>query len=163
MTVATSEEFLKYAKYGSLMVLVVQTSSIAMLMRYTRTQNVEYQASTAVFITEVVKFVFCTFMVFYQRFSTASEISGATADKLGDQVPGPTFFAVIFGRDSLRMLVPAALYAVQNNLLFIALSNLDSVSYQVLYQSKIATTAFFAWLMLNKHLNRGYVFSFFDR
>jgi UDP-sugar transporter A1/2/3 len=61
------------------------------------------------------------------------------------------------------MLVPAALYAVQNNLLFIALSNLDSVSYQVLYQSKIATTAFFAWLMLNKHLNRGYVFSFFDR
>jgi hypothetical protein len=33
------------------------------------------------------------------------KISGATADKLGDQVPGPTFFAVIFGRDSTGALL----------------------------------------------------------
>ena len=34
-------------------------------------------------------------------------------------------------KDSLKLLVPALLYVVQNNLLYIALTNLDAATYQV--------------------------------
>jgi len=53
-----------------------------------------------------------------------------------------------------KMCVPAAIYAVQNNLLFLALENLEVATYQVLYQLKVLTTAVFAVVMLRKSLNR---------
>lgn len=55
---------------------------------------------------------------------------------------------------TLRMALPAALYAVQNNLLFIALSHLDSAVYQIVYQIKTLTTAMFAVLILRKRVTR---------
>jgi len=41
---------------------------------------------------------------------------------------------------------------VQNNLLFVALSNLDPPTYQISYQMKTITTAGFAYLLLSKRL-----------
>lgn len=77
--------------------------------------------------------------------------------------------------DTLKMLVPATIYAIQNNLLFIALSNLDAAvylntfdlirdcfdleSYQVTYQLKILTTAMFSVTMLGKNLARNQWFA----
>lgn len=57
------------------------------------------------------------------------------------------------GWESVKILVPACLYIVQNNLLFIALSYLDAATYQVTYQLKILTTAFFSVCILRKHLD----------
>jgi len=126
-----------HLKYLSLIILVLQTSSIALILRHTRRQQVEYQASTAVFLTEVVKLVVSAIALCIQQrtFFPKSMIDS------------------LLHRDALRMLLPAALYAVQNNLLFIALSNLDSVTFQVLNQTKIITTAFFAWVLLDKRLS----------
>ncbi|VDM29014.1 unnamed protein product [Toxocara canis] len=56
-------------------------------------------------------------------------------------------------RETLKVGVPALLYVVQNNLLFLALSKLDAATYQVTYQLKILTTAFFSVTMLSKKLN----------
>jgi UDP-sugar transporter A1/2/3 len=56
-------------------------------------------------------------------------------------------------RDTLLMGVPAGLYAFQNNLLFVALSNLDSSIFQVIYQLKVLTTALFSVLLLNRKLD----------
>lgn len=53
----------------------------------------------------------------------------------------------------LKLAVPAGLYAVQNNLLFFALSNLESSVYQVVYQLKILTTAMFSVVLLRKRLS----------
>ena len=56
-------------------------------------------------------------------------------------------------RDGIKLLIPALMYVIQNNLLFIALSNLDAATYQVTYQLKILTTALFSVCMLKKQLN----------
>lgn len=51
------------------------------------------------------------------------------------------------------LLVPAVLYAGQNNLCHLALKHLSPLIYQVLYQSKILTTAGFSVLILRKRLS----------
>lgn len=51
-----------------------------------------------------------------------------------------------------KLMIPAFLYTVQNNLLYIALKNLDAATYSVCYQTKILTTALFSVILLNKRL-----------
>ena len=55
-------------------------------------------------------------------------------------------------RDAILLGVPAGLYTLQNNLLFIALQNLDGTTYQVTYQLKIFMAAVFSVLMLGRQL-----------
>lgn len=64
-------------------------------------------------------------------------------------------------RESIKVLVPAALYAIQNNLAFYALTNLDPASYQVAYQLKILTTAMFSVLIVHKRIKRRQWFALF--
>lgn len=52
--------------------------------------------------------------------------------------------------DLFKMAIPACLYVVQNNLNYIAASNLEGPTYQLMYQLKILTTALFSVIMLNR-------------
>ena len=50
--------------------------------------------------------------------------------------------------DSAKLLLPSLIYVIQNNLLFIAVSNLDPGTYQVTCQLKTPITALFAMLLM---------------
>merc|ERR1719436_1327547 len=56
--------------------------------------------------------------------------------------------------DSMKMAVPAFLYFVQNNLVLMSLERLPTAIFQVTYQCKILTTAFFSVMWLNRTINR---------
>lgn len=47
--------------------------------------------------------------------------------------------------ETLKLAIPAFLYVVQNNLLFIALSNLDAATYQVRSNPSRHCYQFYAW------------------
>ncbi|XP_070562848.1 UDP-N-acetylglucosamine transporter-like [Ptychodera flava] len=132
-------------KYLSLGILILQTTSAVLAMRYSRTvkgDGPRYLSSTAVVMSEVMKIVACVILVYLQQ---------------GSGIPGfvTTIEAEIINKpiETLKLAIPSGLYTIQNNLLFIALSNLDAATYQVTYQLKILTTAMFSVLMLGKKLN----------
>lgn len=134
-------------KQLSLIVLVVQNSTLALMMRYSRIVQKPgqpmYIASTAVFLAEVLKIVACLIVMRHQQ---------RTWDKFSNMVRQE-----ILGkpRETLKMLIPSGLYALQNNLLYVALSNLEAATFQVTYQMKILSTGVFSVLLLGRSLNRG--------
>jgi UDP-sugar transporter A1/2/3 len=60
----------------------------------------------------------------------------------------------VLSPDCYKLAVPAILYVIQNNLQYVAATNLDVATFQVTYQMKILTTAFFSVILLRKRLSR---------
>lgn len=133
-------------KHLSLLVLLLQNSVLVLMMRYSRV-NVDpdqpmYLASTAVFVAEIIKLATCIMVLIYNNGSLFRAIDIIRKEII--EQPG----------EIAKMLVPSGLYALQNNLLYIALSNLEAATFQVTYQMKILSTAIFSVVMLNKRLTR---------
>ena len=124
--------------------LVIQTVSLILLMRATRTGQTNasmYYPSTSVFLMEAMKLVICVLIVHYQNNSSILRTTKYIRDEVLDQP-----------LELLKLSVPSLLYVIQNNLLYSALSNLEPPLYQVCYQVKILTTAIFSVLMLKRSL-----------
>lgn len=131
-------------KYSTLLLITVQTSSMVLLLRYSRRQTADpkdaYINSTAVFLSEFAKLIICLVVIAW------NDSVPAIWSLLRDEVFGKP-------KESAKILIPALLYTMQNNLLFLALSNLDAATFQVTYQFKILTTALFSVTMLHRHLS----------
>lgn len=133
-------------KYVSLILLVWQTVGVVAAMRYSRTivgSGPQYLNTVAVCLSELMKLV-CSvlFLLSEEEYSLRALWSQLQLHLL--QKPG----------ELLKVSVPGLLYTLQNNLLFIALSNLSGAVYQVTYQMKILTTAVLSVLILKKSLGR---------
>ncbi|KAJ2313631.1 UDP-galactose transporter Gms1 [Coemansia sp. RSA 2611] len=130
-------------KYVSLLVLTVQNSMLVLVMRYSRVaSNVQFYASTAVLMSELAKFAICLAIV---ARASASEHGRLSLRRI---------YADVLGGDCWKMLIPAGLYTIQNNLQYTAVSLLDAATFQVTYQLKILTTALCAVAMLGTQLSR---------
>lgn len=129
-----------FIKYAALFLLVAQMVGLVLLMRYSRTIHVPdqpmYLASTAVFVMEVMKLVICLLVI-------AVQSNGGLLRELQIHV-------VQSPLEIIKLTVPSLLYTIQNNLLYLALTNLDAATYQVCYQLKILTTALFSALLLQR-------------
>ncbi|KAL9537038.1 hypothetical protein MBANPS3_012142 [Mucor bainieri] len=136
-------------KYLSLIILVVQNSALILVMRYTRA-NVEedklYLASTAVVMSEVIKSIVCLIVLYLAPESRKRSLKRLTS-LLNREL-------ILNWRETAKLAFPAALYLIQNNLQYVAASNLDAATFQVTYQLKILTTAFFSVLILKKNLSK---------
>ncbi len=101
-----------------------------------------YLASTAVLLVEVIKLL--------------ASLGLATHDACRSHPPsGVTthLYRTIFAPDCWKLIVPAALYTLQNSLVYAAISNLDPVAFQVTYQLKILTTVLFSILLLGRSIS----------
>lgn len=119
--VDTKAKSKKY-KYISLLVLVVQNTALVLTMRYSRTVTTGplYLASTAVVLTELLKFVICVSMIFRSNdFDPARTLTMLKTEIIDKKT------------ETLRLSVPSILYTIQNNLLYIALSHLNAATFQV--------------------------------
>ncbi|XP_051950779.1 UDP-N-acetylglucosamine transporter-like [Xyrauchen texanus] len=131
-------------KYLSLGVLVFQTTSLVLTMRYSRTlqgDGPRYLASSAVVVAELLKILTCVGLVFKENSYSARAFSSILRQEI---LQKPT--------ELLKLAIPSGIYTLQNNLLYLALSNLDAATYQVTYQLKILTTALFSVSMLDRRL-----------
>lgn len=104
-----------------------------------------YLTSTAVFMNEVIKLTVCLTFALYDISRTISPSSPATS-----LFSGVT--SAVFTGDSWKLAIPASLYVLQNSLQYIAISNLESATFQVTYQFKILPTAIFSVLLLKRTL-----------
>lgn len=131
-------------KYMSLGILVLQTTSLVLTMRYSRTPKKDsprYLPSAAVVSAELLKITACTIIVFVQNNWSLRAMNQQLKEEIVNR-----------SSETLKLAVPAGIYTLQNNLLYVALSNLDAATYQVTYQLKILTTALFSVSMLGKKL-----------
>merc|ERR1719187_1728182 len=113
-------------------------------MRHTRTRQGDmYISTTVVIMTELVKTLVCLFLVFKDEgYSVRGWLNHLHANIIQDPM------------DTLKLAVPSGIYTLQNNLLYVAVSNLDAATFQVSYQLKILTTAIFSVTMLGRSLSK---------
>lgn len=121
--------------YMSLFVMMLHFSALILTMRQSRMGPTDqrYIASTAVLCSECLKLTVCVLKSVYDI--------GLKRTR-----------EAVFGPDNWKLSIPALLYVVQNNLQYVAATNLDATTFQVSYQLKILTTAFFSVVMLKRSL-----------
>ncbi|PFH36849.1 UDP-galactose transporter subfamily protein [Besnoitia besnoiti] len=135
-------------KWVALFLLVLQTVAAVLILRVSRlptesngTRSPQYLNTTAVTMAELIKLVSGVFLVWWEhRWSITGTASTLNAAICHSPVA------------MLQVGVPAVLYTIQNNLIFVALSNLSGAVYQVTYQLKILTTAVLSVFILHKRL-----------
>lgn len=89
-------------------------------MRFTRVQSGDmYITTTAVVLSETIKVLICLVVLFFQN-----------------QPPQQYFLflyqnIILNWQDTLKLSVPAVVYMIQNNLQYVAVSNLEAAVFQV--------------------------------
>ncbi|GAA5992276.1 hypothetical protein JCM10908_000402 [Rhodotorula pacifica] len=144
----------------ALVLLCIQNASVSILTRLSRTARgpVLYNPAAAVFTAEIVKSSLSLAVLARQRHrnvrgkgkpsNVVMQAGAAVSDLMRNQ-----------RREQLHLAVPAALYSLQNTLLYVALSNLDAATYQATYQLKLLTTAIFSILFFKHSLSSAKWFS----
>jgi UDP-sugar transporter A1/2/3 len=165
--------------YASLVTLALQNTAMVIIMHYSRvsvsSNNQVYSAASAVLLVEVLK---CgiSFAIAFMRTKPPPTV-GRGYDFLPASPTSPmdtrspyllqpnlqsgnyqlrlqSLISEIGSADAWKLSIPALLYVLQNNLQYIAVSNLDVPTFQVTNQMKILTTAGFSVLLLHRKLSK---------
>uniref|UniRef100_A0A8C7AHA9 Solute carrier family 35 member A2 n=1 Tax=Neovison vison TaxID=452646 RepID=A0A8C7AHA9_NEOVI len=108
-------------KYISLAVLVVQNASLILSIRYARTlPGDRFFATTAVVMAEVLKGLTCLLLLFAQKRGNVKHLALFLHEAV-----------LVRYVDTLKLAVPSLIYTLQNNLQYVAISNLPAATFQV--------------------------------
>jgi UDP-sugar transporter A1/2/3 len=130
-----------YLKWASLVVLVIQNASTILLLRYVRTVPGDmFFSTTAIVCQEIIKMVVAAVLLYAESFDFNDFKNAINQQIINNKV------------DSIKTGVPALLFTIQTNLVYLAISNLDAAVFQVTFQIKILTTALFTVVLLNRSL-----------
>jgi UDP-sugar transporter A1/2/3 len=126
----------------SLIVLVIQNAATILLLRYVRTASGPlFFSTTAIVCQEIFKMLVSACLVYFE--------SGCQLKEMIIQINQQVFKNPF---DSIKTGIPAFLFTIQTNLVYLAISNLDAAVFQVTFQIKILTTALFTVVLLNRSL-----------
>ncbi|XP_018006395.1 UDP-galactose translocator, partial [Hyalella azteca] len=109
----------KKLKVVSLITLTLINTTWALSMRYSRTRKEDlFLGSTAVLMSEACKLILSANLVVFTEGSVTQSLK--------------SMFDCLWKNkcDTLKVSVPALAYLVQNNLLYVAATNLDAATYQ---------------------------------
>ncbi|EOD15618.1 hypothetical protein EMIHUDRAFT_211154 [Emiliania huxleyi CCMP1516] len=129
-------------RWTALSLMLVQNSAFVLVMRHSRKQQqsqaAQYNVAVVVVLQELFKLLFCV------------GVTGAQSRSLGAALhslrSSPAALA--------RIALPAACFTLQNNVLYVALSNLHPLVFQISYQLKTLLTAALSALLLRKSFSR---------
>ena len=111
-----------WMRMGSVACLVLQYSFLIVTMRWIRTKpGPVFFAPTAVFLSEILKTVACTLGVGWQD---KCHLNGWLQTLKQEILFRPMEWT--------RVAIPSFIFVVQNNLVYVAVSNLDATVFQVL-------------------------------
>ena len=79
----------------------------------------QYITTTAVVVAETMKMIVCLFIIWYQQPNMSTYIKFMYTS------------IIVNWQDTLKLSVPAIVYALQNNLQYVAVSNLEAAVFQV--------------------------------
>jgi solute carrier family 35 (UDP-sugar transporter), member A1/2/3 len=123
-----------------LIMMVLQNSATVLVGRYTRTavrdKSELYDVNHLIVVIELGKLLLSAAL---EHYTTQGQLLPSLQRHI---VQRPT--------DTLKVLIPALLYLVQNTLLYVALSNLTAPIFQVTYQAKLVTTALVSVFLLKR-------------
>jgi solute carrier family 35 (UDP-sugar transporter), member A1/2/3 len=120
-----------------LLALVVIENSNVLLTRYTRSGvSGLFNIADMMVVTELCKVILAIALEYR-----------STGENLGRSLKQ---YFQLFSIESLKVALPAFLYFVQNSLFYVALTNLSSPVFQVLYQMKLLTTALVSVFILQR-------------
>eukprot|EP00057_Strongylocentrotus_purpuratus_P005366 XP_003730798.1 PREDICTED: CMP-sialic acid transporter isoform X4 [Strongylocentrotus purpuratus] len=107
-----------------LLVLTLNATGYILLIRYTRSRDdvPMYFSTTTVLLSECSKLSISLILLIKEHKS----VVGMIRDVYHNVLCNPS--------DTFKMCIPSIIYALQNNLAFVALSNLDAATYQVTSQ-----------------------------
>uniref|UniRef100_A0AAF5PP49 UDP-galactose transporter n=3 Tax=Wuchereria bancrofti TaxID=6293 RepID=A0AAF5PP49_WUCBA len=120
-------------------------TSYTVIVRYSRLstpKHLQYSSTTVVYLSEIIKMTIALFFVFQINNYNVKEFTKCIKKEY-------------FGKpkDLLKMTFPSIAYALQNNLDFVALSNLNAGIYHVTTQLKVVTTAVFMMIILGRRFS----------
>jgi len=143
-------------KLLALAALVLQTTGAVILTRYSKaavSDGPAYHSTTLVVGAEVTKLALSLLLIF------ASDVSDDPSFRDGSRTRFQAWSAIVRREnfenpaDTLKLAVPAGLYTLQNNLVYVALANLEATTFQVGYQMKVITTAVLSVIILHRKLS----------
>lgn len=111
-----------FIKYGALALLVLQNAAVALVTSQSRTMSgPKFFSTTAVVNIELIKFFICHVVVLVNDGFSLSSWCNTLAGNLD-------------WKEIALISIPAFLYTIQNNLIYVALEFLDPTTFQLCYQ-----------------------------